>query len=61
MSKITKPLKKATDTFTKISEMRDLSKQLSVKSKDEIGNMASHFNILIKSLSDILDNLKMIF
>lgn len=56
---ILKPLLKVSDMLIKISEGEgDLTQALTVKGRDEIGKMASHFNAFIDKLRSIVDNIK---
>ena len=56
---IVSPVKKASDMLKTIAEGEgDLTNSLSVVSKDEIGELSSHFNLFLNRLKEIILNIK---
>jgi methyl-accepting chemotaxis protein len=56
---ITKPLLNVADTLKKIAEGQgDLTKQLPVQTRDEIGELSSHFNAFVRSLTIMILKIK---
>ncbi|MCL2478264.1 MAG: methyl-accepting chemotaxis protein [Treponema sp.] len=59
LSTITNPLVTVTETLRDISEGEgDLTRTLTVNSKDEIGNMAHYFNLTLEKIRNLIINIK---
>ncbi|MCL2479090.1 MAG: methyl-accepting chemotaxis protein, partial [Treponema sp.] len=59
LSMMTKPIVKVTDTLKDISEGEgDLTRTLSVKSKDEIGDLAHYFNETLEKIRNLIISVK---
>jgi methyl-accepting chemotaxis protein len=59
LSNITKPISKVADTLKDISEGEgDLTRTISVKSNDEIGDLALYFNKTLEKIKNLIVNIK---
>jgi len=59
LSSITKPISKVADTLKDISEGEgDLTRTISVKSNDEIGDLALYFNKTLEKIKNLIVNIK---
>jgi methyl-accepting chemotaxis protein len=59
LSSITKPISKVADTLKDISEGEgDLTRTISIKSNDEIGDLALYFNKTLEKIKNLIVNIK---
>lgn len=56
-SKITKPIRKLNEEVKYVAE-GDLSRQLSVISKDETGELTANFNVMVTNLRELVDSVR---
>ena len=58
ISTLIKPLNTMVDTLNRISEDWDMTRRLTVRQKDEIGNLADFFNLTFEKISVLLRGIK---
>jgi len=55
---LVKPMQKMIETLNYIASSWDLTKRLEIRQKDEIGDLASHFDMIIEKLRNLVGTIK---